>query len=324
MFNWWKKLKQSNSTQILTSIMVLFVLVINVLYYNFQSELFDARKKQIMSTTLDVVGKTYELEQAQLRVSENNINSYLETNTKGASKFIEDLGQLPDDDQLERVRSEYALTGIWLIDDDGRIFEGTTESDRSITSFYSKNFNPDWLDEFERLKKTPGAIWVSPFASSHSKGHRGYMKYGYSSITLGKKTVVVETGISAEALKLRTFDGEAFVERNDFGSYVVDVQFNYDYEESSTRNVVDIKPRPAIGKTVVDDLGGRTQITVKILFERTEAIERSILIVTLLLSLGVLIIYGFILSAAKTFSYRDAIKNAYDKADCDRIIKKDK
>lgn len=321
MLNWRKKRKRMNNTQKLTSLMVLFILVINVIYYNFQSELFDARKKQIMSTTLDVVGTTYELEQAQLKNSETNINRYLETNTKGAAEFIEDLKKIPTDEQLERVRSEYALTGIWLIEDDGRIFEGTTETDRRVTSFFSKNFNPDWLNQFERLKNTPGAIWISPFASSHSKGHDGYMKYGYSSITLGKKTIIVETGISAETLKLRTYDGKAFVERHEFGSYVVDVKFNYDYEKTSTNDKIDIGPRPAIGKTIVKDLGGQTEVTVKILFERTEAIERSILIVTILSSVGVLVLYFFILSAAKTFSYRETVRKAYENEREESIMK---
>lgn len=321
MHSWWKRRKKMNSTQILTSLMVLFILLINVMYYNFQSQLFDARKKQIMSTTLDVVGTTYELEQAQLKVSETNINRYLETNTKGAAEFIEDLKKIPNEEQLERVRSEYALTGIWLIEEDGRIFEGTTETDRRVSSFFSKNFNPDWLNQFERLKQSPGAIWVSPFAASHSKGHEGYMKYGYSSIVLGNRTIVVETGISAETLKLRSYDGKAFVERHEFGSYVVDVKFNYDYELAASNDRIDIGPRPAIGKTIVKDLGGRTQITVKILFERTEAIERSILIVTLLSSVGVLILYFFILSAAKTFDYRATIKKAYEKESQASIMK---
>lgn len=321
MISWWRKRKKMNSAQVLTTIMVLFILVINLIYYNFQTELFDARKAQIMSTTLDVVGTTYELEQSQLRNSEINIDEYLKTNTKGAASFIEELKSLPTDEQLERVKTEYALTGIWLIAEDGHIFEGTTETDRSVTSFFAKNFNPDWLNEFQKLKDNPGSLWVSPFAASHSKGHNGYMKYGYSSIVIDKKIVIVETGVSAETLKLRTYDGKAFVERHEFGSYVVDVEFNYDYEDKSSRDRIDITQRPAVGKTIVTDLGGRTQITVHILFERTENIERSILIVTLLSSFGVIMLYFFILSAAKTFSYREAIKMAYEKEEQRRIMK---
>lgn len=311
------RLKKTNV--ILSGIMMCVGIGILWVFYVAQGNLLDEVMLERSKVETSLVKRTYELEQADVRAKEADIDEYLDRQSRFAVEAIGKLDELSNDD-LDDIVESYSITGLWVIDETNKVRYGTNgEEGMDASTFYSEFIDKDFSLQLEKVRATIGNTWTGPFKLSHYD-EGGYMKYAYTSVRNPgnpSEVLVIETGASIDEIKRKRYGTDRFIVRHALPTSIVGVdidvraakgQRNFlQAEQTTDRYTYRVT-------TLVDDLGGESLLSVEMNYKDIQE-ERRAFFQTLLIATA-LMIFIFVVAVLtnERRDYTEIVQGFYDES----------
>lgn len=264
----WERLK--NPVVLLSGLMACFSIIVLWIFYFAQSGLLEGVMKDQSQVEGKLVKRTYEIEQLEVKAKEQELNEYLLRQSKQAADEVSTLKRLTETD-LQRIIKEFGITGLWIIDEDNKVRIGTSTKDagQDADGFYSEFIDGDFVYQIEKIRRSVGNSWVSPFKISHHAIPKGYMKYAYTSITNPERpseVLVVETGASVNSIKAKRYGTDRFVTRHTLPDNIVNVNVDETYrgKKSAFLETKEVEPYVWEVRVLIDDLAGESLMKVEL------------------------------------------------------------
>lgn len=311
-----RRLKKTNV--ILSGIMMCVGIGILWVFYHAQGTLLNEVMEERSKVEMSLVKRTYELEQAEVRVKENDIDDYLQRQSRFAVTEIAKLDALSND-ELETIVHKYNITGLWVIDESNKVRYGTGgEEGTDASAFYTEFIDKDFALQLEEIRKDVGDTWTGPFKLSHYDGS-GYMKYAYTSVRNPEKEseiLVIETGASIDDIKRKRYGSDRFIVRHTLPSSIVDVTID-ERPGNVARGNVESKetddPYTYRVTALVDDLGGESSLTAEMHYADIAG-ERRAFFQTLWIATALMVfIFVVAILTNERKSYAEIVQDIYQK-----------
>lgn len=314
MKKWWHRLKRTNI--ILSGIMMCVGIGILWIFYGAQNDLLDEVMREQSEVEMQLLKRTYELEQAEVRMREGEIDTYLERQTRFATNAINQMDVITDA-TLDGVREDYHITGLWVIDERNKVRYGTSgEMGMDAAGFYTEFVDKDFPMHLEAIREEIGTMWTGPFKLSHHD-EGGYMKYVYTSIENPEnrsETLVIEIGASIDEIKNKRYGTDRFIARHALPSSIRDVQIDVrpgtDQTEFTSVTTLD-DPFTFRVTMPVEDLGNNSLIIAEMSYSELAKEQRAFFYTLVIATSLMAFIFLVALLTSERKDYAEIVKTIY-------------